>query len=91
MFKHTITFAEQKRSSTERDRLLHERDSCGLEGITHFQDDLKFPGLHNVKHNSGAPAGAEGVRGRSTIAIQFSEPIKPRKFGCHVRTSVRTD
>ena len=39
---------------------------------------------------SGAPAGAEGARGRSSIPIEIGEPIKPRKFGCHVRPYVRT-
>ena len=35
---------------------------------------------------SGAQKGAPG---RSSIPIEIGEPIKPRKFGCHVRPSVR--
>ena len=45
-------------------------------------------------HFSGAPAGAEGARGRSSIPIEIGKSIKPRKFGGrprpYVRTSVRT-
>ena len=39
---------------------------------------------------SGAPAGAEGARGRSSIAIEIGKSIKPRKFGGRPRPSVRT-
>ena len=40
--------------------------------------------------NSGAPAGAEGARGRSSIPIENGKTIKPRKFGGRPRPSVRT-
>ena len=39
---------------------------------------------------SGAPAGAEGARGRSSIPIENGKSIKPRKFGGRPRPSVRT-
>ena len=42
-------------------------------------------------HYSGAPAGAEGARGRSSIPIENGKSIKPRKFGGRPRTYVRTD
>ena len=49
---------------------------------------------YNKLHRSGAPTGAEGARGRSSIPIENGKSIKPRKFGGrprpYVRTSVRT-
>ena len=39
--------------------------------------------------NSGAPAGAEGARGRSSIPIEIGKSIKPRKFGGRPRPYVR--
>ena len=39
---------------------------------------------------SGAPAGAEGARGRSSIPIENGKSIKPRKFGGRPRPYVRT-
>ena len=47
------------------------------------QDDGRF--------DSGASAGAEGARGRSSIPIENGKSIKPRKFGGRPRTYVRTD
>ena len=38
---------------------------------------------------SGAPAGAEGARGRSSIPIENGKSIKPRKFGSRPRPYVR--
>ena len=65
----------------------------------------KFRCHANVKRSqrylifSGAPAGAEGARGRSSIPIENGKSIKPRKFGGrprpyvrpYVRAYVRTD
>ena len=40
--------------------------------------------------NGGAPAGAEGARGRNSIPTEIGKPIKARKFGGRPRPSVRT-
>ena len=40
--------------------------------------------------NSGAPAGAFGAPGRSSIPIEVGKSIKPRKFGGRPRPSIRT-
>ena len=48
------------------------------------------PPLEVDIHNSGAPTGAEGARGRSSIPIENGKSIKPRKFGGRPRPYVRT-
>ena len=42
-----------------------------------------------VANYSGAPAGAEGARGRSSIPIENGKSMKPRKFGGRPRPYVR--
>ena len=55
----------------------------------YLQVGEKFNG-NLYKHYSGAPAGAEGARGRSTIAIEIGNPSSRENLDVtSVRTSVR--
>ena len=64
-----------------------------------IRSDWFASNMYLLIFSSGAPAGAEGARGRSSIPIENGKSIKPRKFGGrprpyvrpYVRTYVRTD
>ena len=56
----------------------------------HSSISILEPVTKGRKIYSGAPAGAFGARGRSSIPIENGKSIKPRKFGGRPRPYVRT-
>ena len=79
IFECSTRYLTSERSERVRYRFEHEKINF-ISPSNHVLFCLFY---------SGAPAGAEGARGRSSIPIEIGKPIKARKFGSRPRPYVR--